>query len=108
MQVNGVVFSPAEWKEKEEGHAVAGKPVVFAETETPGPASPPADPFYVGDPWYAIAAIENVLTKAITHWEVLAVAELSEPGAWRIVVTSGAPLKSVEPDLITVQPTGEL
>lgn len=107
MAVTGLVYSPAEWVEKEEEKAVAGKPVNLAEVQSLATADPTA-PFYVGDPWYVQATVEALTEANTKHYEGLAVAELNEPGIWRIVVTSSAPLKDVVPDLITVQPTAEL
>lgn len=106
MAVTGLVYSPAEWAEKEAGLAPAGKAIVLAEVQAIADAAPSAV-FYVGDPWYVQASIEAVLTKAKTYYEGLAIGELTEAGIWRVFVTSSAPLKVVTPDLITVQPLAD-
>lgn len=79
VTVTGLVYSPAEWKEKTEEKTVTGKAVTFTEE----------------------AGEKGV-------YEALAVPELDEDGIWRIVVESSAPLKKVQPALITVQALSEL
>jgi hypothetical protein len=108
MAVTALVYSPAEWKEKEEEKVVPGKAVEFTEAEGDPPVGKATTVFYVGDPWFTEAYVEDIVTGALVRWECEVVSELDEPGIWRMTAASPAPLKDVQPGLITVQETGAL